>query len=350
MKALALLSGGLDSILATKLILDQGIEVVALNFILPFATEKEDYAGEVAKRFGIPLVRVESGEEYLDMVKKPKYGYGSGMNPCIDCRIYMLREAKRIAKEVGANFIFTGDVLGERPMSQHRKALELEEKEAGLERMVLRPLSAKLLPETIPEQKGWVDRSKLCAIKGKSRKPQIALANKFGILEEEYPTPSGGCLLTYREFASKLRDLFDHNERVTMRDVRLLKIGRHFRFGSSKIIVGRNEAENMLLLDLNKPLQGLRGRGAEPHRPEVYVFEVLDYGSPITILEGEKSKEAIEVAAKLTARYSDAGAKEEVLVEYKPSCGAELREDQEQRKERIVVSPMDENEVARLRI
>jgi tRNA U34 2-thiouridine synthase MnmA/TrmU len=227
----------------------------------------------------------------------------------------MLREAKRIAKDVGADFIFTGDVLGERPMSQHRKALELEEKEAGLERMVLRPLSAKLLPETIPEQKGWVDRNKLCAIKGKSRKTQIALAKKFGILEEEYPTPSGGCLLTYREFASKLRDLFDHNERVTMRDVRGLKIGRHFRFGLSKIIVGRNEAED-------------------------YVFEVPDYGSPITILEGEKSKEAIEVAAKLTARYSDAGAKEAVVVEYKAG----------KRTKSIVVSPLDETEIAQLRI
>ncbi len=337
MKALALLSGGLDSILATKLILDQGIEVVAVTFILPFVAEKKDYAGEVAKRFGIPLVRVESGEEYLDIVRNPKYGYGSGMNPCIDCRIYMLREAKRIAKEVGADFIFTGDVLGERPMSQHRKALELEEKEAGLERMVLRPLSAKLLPETIPEREGWVDRNKLCAIKGKSRKPQIALANKFGILDDEYPTPSGGCLLTYREFASKLRDLFEHKEKVSMRDVRVLKICRHFRFGSSKIIVGRNEAENMLLLDLKNT--------------EDYVFEVPDYGSPITILEGEKSKEAIEVAAKLTARYSDAAVSAEgkaVLVEVK-------YEDKEQKEAQvkvtsIAVSPADENEVVRLRI
>ncbi len=130
MKALALLSGGLDSILATKLILDQGIEVVALNFILPFAAEKEDYAGEVTKRFGMRLVRVEAGEEYLELVINPKHGYGSGMNPCIDCHIYMLREAKRIAKSLGADFIFTGDVLAERPMSQYRKALELEEKEA----------------------------------------------------------------------------------------------------------------------------------------------------------------------------------------------------------------------------
>ncbi|MCW3135199.1 MAG: hypothetical protein N2V78_12845 [Methanophagales archaeon] len=336
MKALALLSGGLDSILAIKIILDQGIEVVAVNFILPFVAEKEDYAGEAAKRFGIPLVRIEASEEYFDMVKNPEHGYGSGMNPCIDCRIYMLREAKRIAKEEGADFIFTGDVLGERPMSQHRKALELEEKEAGLEKMVLRPLSAKLLPETIPERQGWVDRSKLFAIKGKSRKPQIALAKKFG-LQDDYPSPSGGCLLTYREFAAKLRDLFEHNERVAKRDVSLLKIGRHFRFDASKIIVGRNEAENKLLLDLKSP--------------EDYVFEVPGYGSPITILEGLKSKEAIELAAKLTARYSDAtmGAEgKEVLVEVK-------YEDKEQKEARVkvtsmVVSPLDETQIARLRI
>jgi len=332
MKALALLSGGLDSILALKLILDQGIEVVAVNFVLPFVAEKEDYAGEVAKRFGIPLIRAEAGEEYLDIIRNPVHGYGSGMNPCIDCRIYMLREAKRIAKEVGAEFIFTGDVLGERPMSQHRKALELEEKEAGLEKMVLRPLSAKLLPATIPEREGWVNRSKLLDIKGKSRKPQIALAKKFG-MEDEYPSPSGGCLLTYKEFASKVKDLFEHKEKVTKRDVRLLKIGRHFRFASSKIIVGRNEAENKLLMDLKDP--------------DDYVFEVPGCGSPITILGGSKSKEAIERAAKLTARYSDAGAEaKEVLVEVK-------YEDKEQKEAQVttmVVSPSDENEVACLKI
>lgn len=326
MKALALLSGGLDSILATKLVLDQGIEVVAVIFILPVTAEKEDYASNTAKRFGIPLIRVEVGDEYLDVIRNPKYGYGSGMNPCIDCRIYMLREAKRIANEIDAKFIVTGDVLGERPMSQHRKALQLEEKEAELENLILRPLSAKLLPETIPEREGWVDRSKLLAIRGRSRKPQIALAEKFG-LHDAYPSPSGGCLLTYKEFASKVKDLFEHKEDLKNRDVLLLRIGRHFRFASSKIIVGRNEDENKLLLEL----KNLRD----------YAFEVPGCGSPITILEGLKSKEAIELAAKLTARYSDAGAEEkEVLVEYW----------NEKRKKSIIVSPLDDDEVNRWRI
>ncbi|MFZ2070947.1 MAG: hypothetical protein WAV32_05020 [Halobacteriota archaeon] len=322
MKALALLSGGLDSILALKLVLDQGIEVVALNFILPFETEKGDYACAIANRFGLPLVRIEAGDEYLDIIRNPRYGYGSGMNPCIDCRIYMLREAKRIAKEVGALFIVTGDVPGERPMSQHRNALKQEEKESELEGMIVRPLSAKLMPETIPEQKGWVDRSKLLAISGRSRKPQIALAEKFG-LQDEYPTPAGGCRLTDKEFASKVRDLFAHKEKVAMRDALLLQIGRHFRVESSKIIVGRNETENQLLLDL---------KGFDD-----YVFEVPGYGSPITILEGTKSKEAVEIAAMLTARYCDADA-DEVLVEYHA----------ENKRGSMIVAPL--KDPARLRV
>lgn len=326
MKALALLSGGLDSILAIKLVLDQSVEVVAVNFVLPVTAEKEDYVGKTAKRFGIPLIRVEVGEEYIEVIRNPRYGYGSGMNPCIDCRIYMLREAKKLAQEIEAQFIVTGDVLGERPMSQYRKALMLEEKEAELENMILRPLSAKLLPETIPEREGWVDRSKLLAISGKSRKPQIALAEKFG-LQDEYPSPSGGCLLTYKEFASKVRDLFEHKEHVTKRDIELLRIGRHFRFKEYKIIVGRHEDENTLLLELKNP--------------EDYAFEVPGCGSPITILECSetKSKEAIELAAKLTARYSDADEKK-VLIEYWNGAG----------KKSMIVSPLDEQGVAQLRI
>lgn len=343
-KALGLLSGGLDSILATRLVLEQGVEVVAVNFILPFtpaAEEKQDYAGAVAERLGIPLVRVEAGEEYLEVVRSPKYGYGSGLNPCVDCRIFMLREAKRVAEseEVGADFVFTGDVLGERPMSQHRKALELEEKEAGLEGQVLRPLSARLLPTTIPEREGWVKRSGLLGIKGKSRKPQIALAKRFGLRRDEYPTPAGGCLLTYKEFAAKARDLFEHRERengkgggkVTRRDILLLRVGRHFRFGSSKIIVGRNEEEN-------KVLAGLRSAGD-------FVFEVPGCGSPTTLLVGSEEEEAVELAARLTARYSDAGAEagaegKGVLVEY--------RSEKERRS--ILVLPSDETEVFCLRV
>ena len=331
MRAVALLSGGLDSILALKLILEQGIEVVALNLILPFLSEKGDYAGATARRFGIPLVRVEACEEYLAILRSPKYGYGSAMNPCIDCHIYMLRKAKAVAEQVDASFIVTGDVLGERPMSQHRRALELEDKEACVEGKVLRPLSARLLPETIPERAGWIDRSKLLAIRGKSRKTQIALAKRYN-LGGAYPTPSGGCLLTCREFASRVRDILMHNKdrALTMKEVELLKVGRHFRFGASRIIVGRNERENEVLKQL---------RDADD-----YLFEVRGCGSPITILKGSKSREAVELAAKLTVRYSDADADAdtETVVEY--WAGNEMR--------KMAVPPLKDSDsvIARFRI
>ncbi len=333
--ALALLSGGLDSILALKLVMEQGVDVIALNIHTPFLNDKVDYAGLTAEKFGIPLVRLETGEEYLEIVRRPGYGYGSGMNPCIDCHIYMLRKAKAISNEVGADFIVTGDVLGERPMSQYRRALILEDKEAGVEGEVLRPLSARLMPETIPERAGWIDRSKLLAISGRSRKPQIALAKRYRLgLGDEFslPTPSGGCLLTCREFAARLRDLMEHEgpEALTMREVRWLRVGRHFRYGSARIIVGRNEVENEILMQL---------RGDDD-----YLFEVQGYGSPVTILRGDKSGEAEELAAKLTVRYSDAPA----------DTGAEVRVVRGASSGRMTVPPLNrreiETEAARFRI
>ena len=290
-KALALLSGGLDSTLAAKLILKQGIDVAAINFVSPFCLCKKGGCGatEAAKQLGVPLKVVNVGDEYLKMVRKPKHGYGRNMNPCIDCRIFIVKKAKKYAKEIGASFIFTGEVLDERPMSQHFKAMKIIEEETGLKGKILRPLSAKLLPETVSEKKGLVNREKLLGIRGRSRKPQIKLAEEFNI--KDYPCPAGGCLLTYKEYANKLRDLFKHKKRCSMADVSLLKVGRHFRFGENKIIVGRNEAENKILT-------------AERARNDYY-FEVPDIGSPITILQGAKTKNAIRAAAALTAFYSD---------------------------------------------
>jgi tRNA-specific 2-thiouridylase len=291
-KALALLSGGLDSTLAAKLILNQGIDVIAVNFVSPFFVCAKDDGGaaEAAKQLSVPLKVVNVGDEYLKMVRKPKHGYGRNMNPCIDCRIFILKKAKKYAKEIGASFIFTGEVLDERPMSQHSRAMKIIEEEAGLKGKILRPLSAKLLPETVMEKKGIVDREKLLGIRGRSRKPQIKLAEGFNI--KDYPSPAGGCLLTCKEYADKLRDLFRHKKRCSMADVSLLKVGRHFRFGENKIIVGRNEAENNCLT-------------AEKAQNDYY-FEVPDVGSPITILQGAKTKNAIRMTAALTAFYSDA--------------------------------------------
>lgn len=326
-KALGLLSGGLDSILATKLILEQGIDVIAVNFTSPFClcnSGGKCHAIKAAEMLNIPIKIVPKGKDYLKVLKNPKYGYGSGMNPCIDCRIYMLKKAKALARKFGAKFIFTGEVLDERPMSQHFKALKIIEREAGLENKIVRPLSAKLLPETEAEKKGWVDRSKFLGIRGRSRKPQIRLAKEKNITD--YPSPSGGCLLTYKEFANKFKDLIQHKKRITFNDILLLKIGRHFRFGKNKIIVGRNKLENDTLLRL-------KGKWD-------YIFNVPNYGSPITLLQGPKTKEAIKAAASLTARYSDAKTEPQVLVNY----GRNSLENS------IVVKPYSDEEASKLRI
>ncbi|MEM1537967.1 MAG: hypothetical protein QXU09_02350 [Thermoproteota archaeon] len=324
-KALALLSGGLDSTLAVKLILDQGIDVEAINFVTPFCLCRRGGCGayEVVKKFNIPLKVVSVGLDYLRIVRRPKFGYGRRMNPCIDCRIFMLKRAKKYAKEIGASFIFTGEVLDERPMSQHRRALEIIEKEAGLKGKILRPLSAKLLPKTEAEIKGLVDRTKLLGIRGRSRKKQIELAKKFGI--NNYPCPAGGCLLTYREFANKLRDLFNHKKKISLKDVQLLKVGRHFRFGKNKIIVGRNEQENKILLSLK----------AEGD----YYFEAQGCGSPITLLQGPKTKKAIEKAAQLTAYYSD-----------QKTGKVEVKFGREKPEKQIIVNIPAKEEVEKLRI
>jgi tRNA U34 2-thiouridine synthase MnmA/TrmU len=291
MKALGLLSGGLDSTLATRMVLDQGLEVEAINFVSPFCLCEKGGCGAVgaAKKLNIQLKVVSVGKEYLKIIRNPKHGYGRNMNPCIDCRIFMLRWARKYAKEVGASFIFTGEVLGERPMSQHRQALEIIEREAGLKGKILRPLSAKILPRTEAEEKGWISRERLLDIKGRSRKKQIETAREFNITD--YPCPGGGCLLTYKEFADKLRDLFEHKKRITLGDVLLLKVGRHFRFEENKIVVGRNESENKTLL--------------QSKAKNDYCFEAQECGSPITLLQGRKTRRAVKAAAALTAYYSD---------------------------------------------
>ncbi len=291
-KALALFSGGLDSIIAIKLIQNQGINIVAVNFASVFSCYAKDGLGvaEAADQMGVPLEVRELGDDYLIMVRKPKHGYCNNMNPCIDCRIFILKKAKKYAEEIGADFIFTGEVLDERPMSQHLSALKVVEEESGLEGNILRPLSAKLLPETIIEKKGLVDRKKLLGIRGRSSKPQLKLAEELNL--KSFPSPAGGCLLTCREYAERLRDLFKNRKCCSMADAALLSVGRHFRLGKNKIIVGRNEMEN----DVLKTKKARKD----------YYFEVPDTGSPITILQGAKTKKAVITAAALTAFYSDA--------------------------------------------
>jgi hypothetical protein len=251
-KAIALLSGGLDSTLAVKLMLDQGVEVTALNFITPFcnctakSSSCKHEAVRVAKEFGIKVRVINQGMDYLKMVQNPRHGYGRGLNPCIDCRIFMHKAAKAAMEEDGASFIVTGEVLGQRPMSQRRHSIELIERESGTKGLIVRPLSAQHFEPTFAELEGLLDREKLLALEGRSRKGQIQLAGELGV--KDYPCPAGGCLLTVPDFAAKLKDLFDEKPDYSINDVRLLRTGRHFRLRPGlKVILGRDFAENETL-------------------------------------------------------------------------------------------------------
>lgn len=254
-KAVGLLSGGLDSTLAAKLMLEQDIEVFAINFVSPFCLCTSKGAGcpsvntAVSQLGDIPLKKVVLSDEYLNIIQNPVYGYGKGLNPCLDCRILKIRKAFEHMKEVGADFIFTGEVLGQRPMSQHRRAFELIDKTVPNQGLLLRPLSAHLLQPTIPEIKGWVDRKKLLKLEGRTRKPQINMAENFSI--QDYPCPAGGCLLTVESFAERLKLWLSVKPNLEMRDVQLLKNGRLVITPKKKLmLVARNEEEcnNLSLL------------------------------------------------------------------------------------------------------
>jgi tRNA-uridine 2-sulfurtransferase len=326
MKALGLLSGGLDSILSVKLLSELGLEVEAINFVTPFGQcikEGEGAAVEAAKMLNVPLKVARTGADYIAMVRNPKHGYGKNLNPCIDCKIFMLKKAQEHANKTGAKFLFTGEVVGQRPMSQHRGTLALIEREAGLEGKLLRPLSAKLLPPTEAEEKGYVNREALRAISGRSRKSQIEMTKEFHITR--YPGAAGGCLLTDREFSKKLWDLFQHKKRVTNKDVEFLKFGRHFLVGANKIIVGRNQAENETLLKIKQKSD--------------FYFEVPNCGSPDVLLQGPKTKRAIGIAAQLTMFHSD-----KKIGEVKVAYG------KNQLDREIVVSAPTLEEVNKLRI
>ncbi|MFQ6091193.1 MAG: hypothetical protein ACE5OR_00670 [bacterium] len=328
-KAIALLSGGLDSRLAVKLILDQGIGVLAVNFIGPFCTCNRPgrcEAKEVSEKLDVPLKRFALGREYIEMVKSPRYGYGKNMNPCLDCRIMTFTKARELMEEMGADFVFTGEVLGQRPMSQRRDAMRIVERDSGLEGRLLRPLSAKLMKPTIPEREGLVDREKLLNIQGRSRKPQMRLAEELGLTD--YPCPAGGCLLTDKGFADRLRDLFQHGE-DSLYDINLLKVGRHFRLPTGqKIIAGRDEEENRTLAALA--------------RGEDLKLSAEEYGSPLVILRKSRARRALERAAAICARYSAGRNRAEVSVRYWL--------DSKEPMGRFVVAPIPDRLLARYRV
>lgn len=291
-RAIGLLSGGLDSILAVKLMLDMKIDVVCFNLKTPFCLcdgKGGCYSEKVANRYDLKLIRLFAGDDYIELVKNPEHGYGKNLNPCIDCRIFLFSKAKKVLEQEKADFIFTGEVLGERPMSQRKDAIMLIERESGLKGKILRPLSAKYFEPTVPEKKGWVKRDKLFDFKGRTRKPQIFLAEKLGI--NDFPSPAGGCLLTDQNFAKRLKDSFEHKE-DSLRDISLLKIGRHFRLPSkAKVIAGRNETENKMILSL-----------AHPQEVKLTAF---GYKSTYVLLLGEPNSSDLDIASRICARYCD---------------------------------------------
>lgn len=300
-KAVGLFSGGLDSALAIKLVQEQGIEVIALNFLGPFCTCVGTGCSIVglANKLGVKIKLMNKGKEYLRIVRHPKHGYGKNMNPCIDCKIFILKKAKQYARKIGAKFVFTGEVLGQRPMSQHYKTLMLIEKEAGLKGKVVRPLCAGLLNPTEAEKKAWINRDKLLDFKGRTRTPQLDLAKKYKI--DGFMCGGSGCRLTEIGYSKKLRDLLEHKKRIRINDIQLLRIGRHFRHGKNKIIAGRDESENNQIMRLKSKTD--------------LIFEVKDHMGPTTLLRGKPSKELIILTASLTATYSDA-KEDKVLVVY----------------------------------
>ncbi len=312
--ALALVSGGMDSQLAAKLIVDQGVEVIGVNFRTGFISEDdEELFEEIERDLGIEIRLLDVPEEdYLEIIKSPEHGYGSAMNPCLDCRILILNQAKKYMERIGADFIITGEVLGQRPMTQRKDTLNLIQNESDIDERLLRPLSARLLPPTLPEKEGWVEREKLLDIEGRSRKRQLELAEQYGI--DHYSQPAGGCLLTEEEFGHRINEVFEHKgkEATTARDLKLLKNGRHFRLPEGgKAIIGRNEEENARLEEFASAYWRLR---------------VSDFPGPLTLITEGAAEEDVTLAARLTGRYSQGRDEEKLEVILEKDGGSETFE------------------------
>lgn len=329
-KVVALLSGGLDSQLAVRMMQEQGFEVSAVAIKTPFCDFDcgRGCGFEIRERaddLNVNLKTVYLGDEYIEMLKHPKYGIGAGFNPCIDCRAMMFDAAKKHMDEIGAEFIISGEVLGQRPMSQHGPALRTIEKESGLVGKIVRPLSAALLPETDPERNGLIKRENLGMIKGRTRRAQLDMAKKYGI--ENPPNAGGGCLLTDPSFGLRAKDLFAHTETPTINDIDLLKIGRHFRFDEqTKFVVGRNKDENEMIKAIALPGDIL--------------FQARDHMGPVSILRGKNADVYVKFASSITLRYSDAPKGEQALVII----------NKDNTKEEIIVQHAEEESYIKFRI
>jgi tRNA-uridine 2-sulfurtransferase len=288
MRALCIFSGGLDSMLAAKVVASQGVEVLPVFFDTPFFESSK--AMDSARDLNLPLNRIDITQRHIEAVKTPRFGYGSGMNPCIDCHALMARVAGELLTSQHADFVITGEVLGQRPMSQNRRSMKLVASESGIDGLLVRPLSAKNLPPTIPEKRGWLDRDKLLAFQGRSRKPQIRAAEKF--LITRYPAPGGGCLLTEKRFSRRLKDLLNATSDPTRKELEMLKLGRHFRLASgARLVVGRNKGENEVLTSLASF--------------DAWVLAAAEIPGPVAVLSGTAGRAEMETALAVTLAYSD---------------------------------------------
>lgn len=312
-KVVALLSGGLDSQLAVRMMQEQGFDVSAVAIKTPFCDFDcgRGCGFEIRERaddLNVNLKTVYLGDEYIEMLKHPKHGIGAGFNPCIDCRAMMFDAAKKHMEEIGAEFIISGEVLGQRPMSQHAPALRTIEKESNLVGKIVRPLSAALLPETDPEKEGLIKRENLGMIKGRTRRNQLQMAKEYGI--ENPPNAGGGCLLTDPQFGIKAKDLFEHTETPTINDIDLLKIGRHFRLDEeTKFVVGRNQDENEMIKAIALPGDIL--------------LEAKNYVGPVSILRGNNAQMHVKFASSVTLRYSDTPKDQQGVVTVKNDNSSE---------------------------
>ncbi|MEW6076393.1 MAG: tRNA 4-thiouridine(8) synthase ThiI [Thermodesulfobacteriota bacterium] len=305
-RALGLSSGGLDSILSALVLRDQGIAVEWISFETPFFTA--DNARKAALATGIPLTVKNITSEYLGMLKNPPCGYGQNMNPCMDCHALMANIAGQIMRENGFDFIFSGEVAGQRPMSQVGHALRYVEKRSGVDGYLLRPLSARVLPETIPEKEGLVDRNRLHGITGRSRKPQMEMAARYGV--SDYPSPAGGCLLTDENYSKRLRDLFDHQPAFSDSDLAALAFGRHFRLSpEAKLIVGKNKADNQRLSEIASA-------------GTFTTLKIKDLPGPTCLLAGTPDEAMLMLAAGICAGY---GKVVEQPVQIMVAAGRETR-------------------------
>lgn len=330
-KTLSLLSGGLDSILASRILMEQGVEVIGLHFITPFfgygkKGQESPFEEQFLRLYGIQARIIDVGEEYIEILRNPRYGYGSCFNPCIDCKIFLLRKAKGMMEAEKADFLTTGEVLGQRPMSQRRDTLRIIERDSGTEGILLRPLSAKNLKPTRPELEGLVDRERLLGLSGRGRKPQMKLAAEMGI--HHYPQPAGGCLLTDPEISARIQKYFSRSCRITVSDLLLLQLGRHFHLpGGQHLILGRMEEENKRLAQL--------GGG------DAFFLWVAGRPGPLGLIRGKRKSEGLDLAASLIARYSKARGQEivEVLFGQTPDthCG------------RVLVAPAHDEKLESLR-